>query len=192
MLSVVTLHRKWTGKCNLASKKDNSVRGFISGSFSAPVSIKQESVERLLKGTQKMCCVLNTMYKRTKSCAVTKAVQRHCVCEKVIHIEFLAVNQTDRINIKVPVKTVKEPKRHVGLLWTLVKNEIEVNCLCNRMPRSLVLDVFAYEVEKHIYYVRDLFLPEHVVLSMQEQLKDSLLLNMLMLSIKAKTATSTG
>lgn len=189
MLSVIALHRKWVGKSSLATKKDNSVRGFISGSFSVPISIKQEAVERLLKGNQRMCCVLNTLYKRTKSCVVTKAIQKHCVSEAVLHIDFLSVNQNDRVKIKVPIKTVKEPKRQVGLLWALVKNEIEVSCLYNRMPRVLVLDAFAYEVEKHIFYVRDLYLPEHVGLSLQEQLKDSLLLNMMNIRLKkAETA----
>jgi large subunit ribosomal protein L25 len=70
-------------------------------------------------------------------------VQHHYLTGKPIHVDFYAVNMTEKLKVKVPVHFVGESPAVKASGGTLVKNlsEIEVECLPGDIPQAFEVDI---------------------------------------------------
>lgn len=79
---------------------------------------------------------------------VIKDVQRNAVTGRLRHIDFLRVDPTHKIRVKVPVKIIGVPygvKTQGGML-EFVHRHIEVECLPNLIPAHIDVNVEALKV----------------------------------------------
>ena len=70
-------------------------------------------------------------------------VQNHYLTGLPIHVDFYAVDMTEKIKVKVPLHFVGESPAVKALGGTLVKNlsEVEVECLPGDLPHSFEVDI---------------------------------------------------
>ncbi|MBX4191588.1 MAG: 50S ribosomal protein L25 [Candidatus Doudnabacteria bacterium] len=70
-------------------------------------------------------------------------VQHHYLSGKPIHVDFYAVNMTEKLKVKVPVHFLGESPAVKAMGGTLVKNlsEIEVECLPGDIPQAFEVDI---------------------------------------------------
>ena len=70
-------------------------------------------------------------------------VQHHYLHGRPIHVDFYAVNMTEKLKVHVPVHFVGESPAVKALGGTLVKNlsEVEVECLPTDIPQSFEVDI---------------------------------------------------
>ncbi len=70
-------------------------------------------------------------------------VQHHYLHGRPIHVDFYAVNMTEKLKVHVPVHFVGESQAVKALGGTLVKNlsEVEVECLPGDIPPSYEIDI---------------------------------------------------
>lgn len=70
-------------------------------------------------------------------------VQRHYLYDQPIHVDFYAVDMSQKLKVKVPIHLVGESAAVKTLGGTLVKNltEVEVECLPADLPHAIEVDI---------------------------------------------------
>ncbi|MEK0446867.1 MAG: ral stress protein [Verrucomicrobiota bacterium] len=95
--------------------------------------------------------------------ALIQEVQHDPVRRNVLHVDFHAVNEDEKIHAHVTVEAVGEAvgvKTYGGLLVMLL-HSVEVECLPKDLPEIIRVDVSALNVDQSIH-LRDLQLPAGV------------------------------
>ena len=72
-----------------------------------------------------------------------REVQRHPVTEAILHVDFMQVSMTEKMQADVPIELVGEPEAvriHGGMLFQAL-NSIQVECLPLDLPSSVAVDV---------------------------------------------------
>jgi len=85
-------------------------------------------------------------------------VQHHYLNDQPIHVDFYAVNMTEKLKVNVPIHIVGEAPAVKALGGTLVKNlsEVEVECLPGDIPQAFEVNVSSLETFEHAIRVADL------------------------------------
>lgn len=94
------------------------------------------------------------------------AVQEHPVSRKPLHVDFYLVKMTEEMVVDVPVVAVGTSfavDKLGGTLLHLV-DTVKVRALPADLPSSLEIDIAPLETFEAVLHVRDLHLPERVVL----------------------------
>ena len=93
-----------------------------------------------------------------------KDFQYDRIKEKILHIDFYAVERGVPLRTKVKIKLTGSPEgvRRGGVLETGI-SEVEVECLPRHLPTRLVVDVSALDVNTSLH-VKDIKLPEGVTI----------------------------
>jgi len=94
---------------------------------------------------------------------IIKEIQQHPVTTDIIHVDFSEISLTEKITVKVPIKTKGDPvgvTRDNGVievpLW-----EMEVECLPNDIPEEIGIHVEELEIGSSIH-IKDITSPEGV------------------------------
>lgn len=97
--------------------------------------------------------------------AVIKDLQRHAYKPKLIHIDFLRVNDKTEIHVHVPLHFIGEcPAVRGGGVVNHLMNEVEVICLPKSLPEFIEIDLSKLELDQTIH-LSELKLPEGVKLA---------------------------
>lgn len=85
-------------------------------------------------------------------------VQNHYLTDQPIHIDFYAVNMTEKIKVKVPLHFEGEAGAVKALGGTLVKNlnEVEVECLPGDLPQAIEVDISSLNTFEDAIRIADL------------------------------------
>lgn len=101
--------------------------------------------------------------KASKQLALIQEVQHHPVRRNVLHVDFHAVDENEKIHAHVSVEPQGEAigvKTFGGLLVMLL-HSVEVECLPKDLPEVIRVDVSALNVDQSLH-LRDLQLPAGV------------------------------
>ena len=110
-----------------------------------PIAISPKVVARILASEAGANSVLYLQREGTdiKRHAIIKEVQRHPVTGRLQHVDFLRVDMTHKIRVRVPIHltgTAIGVKSESGML-DFVHREVEVECLPNLIPSHITVDV---------------------------------------------------
>jgi large subunit ribosomal protein L25 len=100
-------------------------------------------------------------------------VQNHYLTEQPIHIDFYAVNMTEKLTATVPIHFVGESQAVKALGGILMKNlsEVEVECLPTDLPSHLEVDISLLNTFEDAIRVSDLKISDKVeIKAAQEEL----------------------
>lgn len=94
--------------------------------------------------------------------AVIKQIQHHPVRHQILHLDLLAVDLTEEVELPVPVELVGESAgvRAGGILDQLVR-EVTLRGLPREIPPVIEADITALEVGDHVT-VKDLRVPQGI------------------------------
>jgi large subunit ribosomal protein L25 len=69
--------------------------------------------------------------------------QRDPVRDNLLHVDLKRIDLTQRIEVKIPVQTVGEPKgvKLQGGLLEVITREVEIECLPDEIPEHFIADV---------------------------------------------------
>lgn len=97
--------------------------------------------------------------------AVIKDLQRHAYKPKLIHVDFLRVNDKTEIHVHVPLHFVGDcPAVKAGGVVNHLMNEVEVICLPKALPEYIEIDMSQLQLDQTIH-LSELKLPEGVKLA---------------------------
>lgn len=110
--------------------------------------------------------------KKSKYRVIPKQVQLDPVTDKIIHVDFLHVNEHNKIKVSVPIEFTNKEKclgiKHGGVLNAL-RHEIEVYCVADSIPKSIIIDLTILEIG-HSVHLKDLIFPTGVTSLLDENL----------------------
>jgi len=97
-----------------------------------------------------------------KLSVLIKDFQVHPLTDEVIHVDFVNVSLTDKIKVKVPIKTQGEPEgvKQGGTLEYVLR-ELEVECLPKDIPETIEIDVSLLKLGESIH-VKDINIQDNI------------------------------
>lgn len=91
-------------------------------------------------------------------------VQLHPVSDAPLHVDFLRVSATSEINVDVPVVFINEelsPGLKRGGVLNVVRHEIELVCLADRIPEQIEIDLSGLDIGDGVH-ISAIALPDGV------------------------------
>lgn len=96
--------------------------------------------------------------------AVLKGIQRHPAKPRVLHMDFMRVNESDKIKVRVPFHFVNEATSvgvKKGGVAAHAITDVEVTCLSSALPEFIAVDLANLDVGQSVH-LSDLVLPAGV------------------------------
>lgn len=91
-----------------------------------------------------------------------KEVQRHPVSQKLLHLDLYEVSMDQKIKVMVPVTTTGTSQGvEMGGMLQIVRRELEVFCLPDRIPENITIDVTDLDIGDS-FHVEDLQFAEGI------------------------------
>jgi large subunit ribosomal protein L25 len=105
---------------------------------------------------------------------VVREVQKHPLSGEIIHVDFYQVSMTEKIKVDVPITLIGEAPalRLKGTMLVHELNRLNVECLPDRIPANVQVDISSLAEEDQSIHVKDISLgegitvlddPEHVI-----------------------------
>ncbi len=95
--------------------------------------------------------------------AVLKDLQRHPYKPVIMHMDFLRVSATEKINMHVPLHFINEPTIEEGTMLSKHMMEVEIRCLPGNLPEFLEVDLTKVSLD-HAIHLTEIKLPAGVEL----------------------------
>ncbi len=170
--------RKNTGKgAARRMRRTGSVPAIVYGlgAEAIPVSVEPRAVQLALAGPMRLNTVLALKIGgeggqgQKEIHAVVRDHQYHPVRRTLQHVDFLAIDVTKPLRVNVPmIRVGRSPGEQNGGVLTQVFRDLPVECLPDRIPAQIEVDVQALELGSHIT-VGELKLPEGVNVTLAVQ-----------------------
>ena len=128
-------------------KKSGMIPAVVYGLTEPPVaiSISPKAVARVLASDTGMNSVMFLQREGTdiKRHVIIKDVQRHPITGRLRHIDFMRVDMTLKVRVKVPVKLVGTSigVKGMGGVLDFAHREIEIECLPSVIPAHIDVDI---------------------------------------------------
>jgi large subunit ribosomal protein L25 len=144
--------RKGTGKlANRALRAQKLVPGVIYGGGEAPANVAMEY--KLLWLNHQTGHFLSTVYMLDvdgkKERVIPREVQVDPVRDFPIHVDFLRVSKSSRIDVDVPVHFINEdasPGLKRGGVLNIVRHTIECTCPADAIPENIEVDLTGLDI----------------------------------------------
>ncbi|SMX31501.1 50S ribosomal protein L25/general stress protein Ctc [Actibacterium lipolyticum] len=158
--------RAGTGKgAARQARREELVPGVVYGGGEEPIAINLKFNELLkrLKAGRFLSTLFNLKVEGQEDVRVIcRGVQRDVVKDLPIHVDFMRLRRTSRINLFIPVEFVNEeaaPGLKKGGVLTVVRPEVELKVTAGDIPETLTVDLTGLNVGDTIN-ISDIKLPE--------------------------------
>ena len=125
-------------------RRSGMVPATLYGQHSEPLSIAVEArdLRRALTTEAGINALITLEVGEETHTSLARQLQRHPTKGDVIHLDFVKISLTDRVDVVVAVETVGEPEgvREGGIIET-VSNSVNVNTLVTSIPDSISVDI---------------------------------------------------
>jgi large subunit ribosomal protein L25 len=145
------------------------VPGIVYGGEAAPQSIEVAHNDLLLKLKKEAfhSTIINLVVDGKKEPVLLRDYQMHAYRPLVLHVDFLRVDATHELHIKVPLHFVNEEAapgiKLTGGLVNHVMTEIDISCLAKDLPEFIEVDLSPLKIGDSIH-LSQLKLPKGVKL----------------------------
>jgi len=84
--------------------------------------------------------------------AMIKELQRHPLSREPLHVDFYEISMDRKISVKVPVTTTGTSKGvALGGMLQIIRHELEVECLPDRIPEKIEIDITEMDIGDSIH-----------------------------------------
>ena len=142
------------------------VPGIVYGKGTEPTKIAFENkiLQKLMDTGSFYSTILNIDIKGKAEKVLPKQLQYHPVTDKLIHFDFLRVQDDTKVTVEVPVVFLNQetcPGLKKGGVLNLVRREVELSCNANNIPDKLQFDLISTDIGDSIK-ISNIELPEGV------------------------------
>ncbi len=149
--------REGTGKlANRALRAQKLVPGVIYGGGATPANVALEY--KIVWQHYQSGHFLSTVYlldvDGKKERVIPRDVQVDPVRDFPIHVDFLRVTKTSRIDVEVPVHFINEdasPGLKRGGVLNIVRHEIECTCPADAIPENITIDLTGLDIGDSVH-----------------------------------------
>ena len=142
------------------------VPGIIYGKGTEPIQIAFEDkiLQKLMHTGSFYSTILDIDIEGKIEKILPKQLQYHPVTDKLIHFDFLRVQNDTKVTVEVPVQFLNQetcPGLKKGGVLNLVRRDVELSCNANNIPENLQFDLESSEIGDSIK-ISNIDLPEGV------------------------------
>ena len=142
------------------------VPGIVYGKGTEPTKIAFENkvLLKLMHTGAFYSTILDLDIEGKNEKVLPKQLQYHPVTDKLIHFDFLRVQNDTKVTVEVPVEFLNQdicPGLKKGGVLNLVRREVELSCNANNIPDKLQFDLITSEIGDSIK-ISNIKLPEGV------------------------------
>ncbi len=149
--------REGTGKiANRALRAQKMVPGVVYGGEKGPANVSLEY--RLVWQHYQTGHFLSTVYlldvDGKKERVIPRDVQVDPVRDFPIHVDFMRVSRTSRIDVEVPVQFINEdasPGLKRGGVLNIVRHTVEFSCPADAIPEKITVDLTGQDIGDSIH-----------------------------------------
>lgn len=158
--------REVSGKGSARSlRRDGMVPAILyRAGNSQPIKVNKKELAKIINAVAGEQVMVDLQFEGgDKKLALLKDFQIDPIRGELLHSDFFEVSLTEKIRITVHVATIGEPigvKRDGGILQHTLR-EIEIECLPDRIPGKIEIDISKLEVGQSVH-VSDLKIPEGI------------------------------
>lgn len=142
------------GPARSLRRKDMIPAVLYRGGDSQPIKFSKKELLKFINLTAGQQVMVNLQFEDgTNKLALMKDYQVDPVKGDLLHADFFEVSLTEKVKVSVHVSIVGEPigvKRDGGILQYLLR-EIEVECLPDRIPSNIKLDISNLEIGQSLH-----------------------------------------
>ncbi|ONG39137.1 50S ribosomal protein L25/general stress protein Ctc [Alkanindiges hydrocarboniclasticus] len=152
----------------------NLVPAVIYGGEQAPqsISITFKELVKVLESEAFYSHIVNLNVDGQVQPVVLKALQRHPAKNFPMHADFLRVDATHTINVRVPLHFINQESavgvKQQGGIVSIIANDVEIITLPGNLPEFIEVDLAEVEVGT-VVHLSDIKLPEGVKIAALEQ-----------------------
>ena len=142
------------------------VPGIIYGKNSEPakIAIEDKVLKKLMETGSFYSTILDIDIDGKFEKILPKQLQYHPVNDKLIHFDFLRVQENTKVTVEIPVEFLNQDKcpglKKGGVLNT-VRRLVELSCFANKIPSKLEFDLIESEIGDAVK-ISNIKLPEGV------------------------------
>ncbi len=172
---IVVQPREWRGKEESKRLRRNGlIPSVVYGYGVNPrvIVVEPKAINKVIRSEKGMNSVLNLRLGDTKETrhVMIKAVDRHPVTDRLMHVDFLRIDMDKKIIATIQLSMEGTPVGvKLGGVLNTVRHEIDIECLPGNMPGTIGIDVSHLELDGAIR-VKDL--PELDGVEYQADLQD--------------------
>ena len=129
------------------------------------ISILHKDITKALENDAVYSSIISVSIDGRAEDTIIKDIQRHPAKQIILHMDFLRVSKTTKLQTRVPLNFINEDTcigvKLGGGLIAHTMTDIEVSCLPKDLPESIVVDMAEVDVGQ-IVNLSDLTLPDGV------------------------------
>ena len=129
------------------------------------ISILHKDITKALENDAVYSSIISLSIDGKAEDTIIKDIQRHPAKQIILHMDFLRVSKTTKLQTRVPLNFINEDTcvgvKLGGGLIAHTMTDIEVSCLPNDLPDAIVVDMAEGDVSQ-IVHLSDLTLPDGV------------------------------
>lgn len=158
-------------------RKTDRVPGVLYGAHKDPLAVTFAHNDLYLSFRNEaiFSSILTVKLPTGEQQAILKAVQRHPVEPRIVHIDLQRVSENEEIRVHVPLHFLNEGAakgvKDQGGVISRNMIEVEISCLPKHLPEFIEVDVLGLELN-HSIHMSDLKLPEGVRMPALQQGKE--------------------
>ena len=142
------------------------VPGIVYGKGTEPTKIafENKALQKLMHTGSFYSTILDIDIEGKNEKVLPKQLQYHPVTDKLIHFDFLRVQDDTKVTVEVPVEFLNQeicPGLKKGGVLNLVRRDVELSCNANNIPDKLQFDLISSEIGDSIK-ISNIELPEGV------------------------------
>lgn len=164
-ITITASKRTILGKLTSRLRKNGKLPAVIYGhGISAQnIEVNEREFQRIFKQAGEST-ILNLNVDGKSYPVLIQDVQHHFLTENPTHIDFFAVNMSEKLTARIPLVFVGEAPAVKTLGGILVKNvaEVEVECLPTDLPQHLEVDISVLDNFEKDFRVSDLKVSDKV------------------------------
>jgi len=167
MVELKAASREATGKAaNRAIRKEGRVPAIIYGGNEEPqtVAVEYKEVFKQVQTGHFLSTVYMLDLEGKKVRVIPRDVQLHPVRDFPVHVDFMRVSRTSRLDVEVTVHFINEaasPGLKRGGVLNIVRHEVELSCPADAIPESIEVDLTGLEIGDAIH-ISAIKLPQNV------------------------------
>ena len=169
---IIVKERKTTGKEESGRiRRQGMVPAVVYGlgKDAVPISVSPKLIVKVLQSEKGMNSLLELSLENSTQTAhvMIKDMAHHPVSDRLVHVDFLRVNMDKEIESHVPVFYTGIPiGAKLGGILQVIRHEILVSCLPNKMPGKLEFSVEHLKLDESLR-VGDVQAPEGVTFQLE-------------------------
>lgn len=149
-----------------AARREGLVPAVIYGDKKDPlaITVTRRELDKLLNKPGFFSHLIDIEIEGKKHRVLARDLQQHPINDFAWHVDFLRVSATSELTVEIPVEFSNEdasPGLKRGGVLNIVRHTVDVVCLANNIPGSIVVDLSGLEIGDSVH-ISAVKLPEGV------------------------------